>query len=158
MLTDEKRPDMVVVLSLPHRMRSSRSCDLREHAVSGEVSARPSCSRFRPTHCTHFSQLVAHGRSAHLTPKTNCRYFMLYDRTKSRFDRRLPSLAPVFAGIPWCTLCVQRHLLTSSDIRIPGLLARTVTVCITAPLELMRTYVQSRGKSTHTQKGKSLLL
>jgi hypothetical protein len=44
-----------------------------------------------------------------------------------------------------CTLC--QHLA--------GLFARTVTVCFTAPLELMRTYVQSHGKSAHMQKGTS---
>lgn len=44
-----------------------------------------------------------------------------------------------------CTLC--QHLA--------GLFARTVTVCFTAPLELMRTYVQSHGKSAHMQKGMS---
>lgn len=66
-----------------------------------------------------------------LTVPANSLYFMLYDRTKTRFDRSFPALAPVFAG----------------------LFARTVTVCFTAPLELMRTYVQSHGKSAHMQKG-----
>lgn len=84
---------------------------------------------------------------------------MLYDRTKSRFDRSLPALAPVFAGAcrPSRSGGVGAFGFSHSALckHRTGLVARTVTVCFTAPLELMRTYVQSHGKSAHMQKGMS---
>jgi hypothetical protein len=86
---------------------------------------------------------------------------MLYDRTKSRFDRKFPALAPVFAGAQLSGAHCATHdrLVMTTLPRFPfaGLVARTVTVCFTAPLELMRTYVQSHGTSAHTQKGAARL-
>jgi len=61
----------------------------------------------------------------------NALYFMLYERTKKQMDKLYAPAAPA----------------------IGGLVARTVAVFVTSPLELVRTYMQSHAKPPSGQRG-----